>query len=139
MQPDLLRVVSSHESFLELFSAGRARKVLIGWLDLESASRPPSDLAEAAANGALRAVSITGRDVVSVKRLGGSPVLRDVVREHFTGCRLLLVRGDVEAAVLAPASGGWTVQWQEKGEASFSTAEFFDALRSPKFIRGDGR
>jgi hypothetical protein len=107
--------------------------VRIGWLDLTTEPEPPSGLAAAAAGGALRAVSVVGRQVVSVKSMGGEPVLRDVVREHFTGCRLLLVRGELNAPTLLPKSGAWILRRLDGTEKIFSTAEFLAALRSPSF------
>lgn len=133
MQPRTVRVDATADSFAALFEASRSASVRIGWLDLTTEPDPPAGLATAAAGGALRAVSVVGRQVVSVKSLAGEPVLRDVVREHFTGCRLLLVRGELDAPTLLPNSGAWIIRRLDGAEKTFSTAEFLAALRSPAF------
>ena len=133
MQPRAVRVDATADNFTALFEASRSASVRIGWLDLTTAPEPPAGLATAAAGGALRAVSVVGRQVVSVKAMGGEPVLRDVVREHFTGCRLLLVRGELDAPTLVPNSGAWILRRLDGVEKTFSTAELLAALRSPSF------
>ena len=55
----------------------------------------------AAALGALRAVAAGGGRVGRVKPLRGAPVLRDLLREHFLGCAVVLVRG-VDAGFPTP-------------------------------------
>jgi hypothetical protein len=55
---------------------------------------------------------------VAVKLLAGAPVLRDLLREHFRGCKAVLVRGEVEAEELRRVGGGWQV-----GEAAAVSVE----------------
>jgi len=134
MQPVLVGVTSEVGEFSPLFEAARAAGVRIGWLDLDSREPAPSGLGGAANAGAMRAVGVAGTTTVAVKHLSGTPVLRDVVREHFTGCRLVLVRGRVEAPRLQPAVGGWRLQRTAvDGGDVLSTQKLLTALRSPRF------
>jgi hypothetical protein len=81
------------ESFLPLFEAARAEGLRTGWLEL---APPPRHEAfeRATAAGALRAVAVGDGRALSLKRLAGLPVLGDLLREHFLGCVLVLVRGE---------------------------------------------
>jgi hypothetical protein len=133
MQPRTVRVSASAESFTSLFESARSAAVRVGWLDLVSTPELPCDLSSAAESGALRAVSVNDGRVVSIKSLVGQPVLRDVIREHFTGCRLLLVRGQIEAPELVPRPEGWLLRSLDGVETSYSNEKFLSALRSPSF------
>lgn len=133
MQPRTVRVSAVAGSFSTLFDAARAASVRIGWLDLVATPEAPGDLEIAAGSGALRAVSVSGRRILSIKTLLGEPVLRDVVRENFTGCRLLLIRGEVEAPELVPRSDGWLIRGLDGVETPYTSEEFLAALRSPTF------
>ena len=114
--PHLLRVEEGPAAFVALIAAARAAGLRIGWLELAAPVAPPADLETAAAAGALRAVAAGGGRSVAVKPLRGEPVLRDLLREHFRGCALVLVRGDLAAPGLAPDGPAWTVTLP--GEAS---------------------
>ena len=133
MQPRLVQVSATAEDFAPLFGAASAAGVRIGWLDLAAAPAVVPELAAAAEAGALRAVSVSGAHVLSLKTLAGEPVLGDVIREHFTGCRLLLVRGEVDAPRLSADPDGWRVRPSGGDERLFSTEELLNALRSPNF------
>lgn len=81
-----------------LFEAARREGLRVGWLDLGAGGAPPetggapAELAWAAAAGAFRAVAVTPGRVVAVKTPTGPPVLRNLLREHFLGCALVVVR-----------------------------------------------
>jgi len=103
-RPHLLVVEEGPERFGPLFAAVREIGLRIGWLDFPAPAPPPplpADLEAAAGLGALRAVAAGGGRSIAVKPLRGAPVLPDLLREHFRGCALVLVRGEVEAPVLA--------------------------------------
>lgn len=133
MQPRLVQVSSMAGDFTSLFKAASEAGVRLGWLDLAATPAVVSELAPASEAGALRAVSVSGRHVLSLKTLTGAPVLRDVIREHFTGCRLLLVRGEVDAPLLSADPGGWRVRSSGGDDRVFSTEELLSALRRPNF------
>lgn len=93
----------------------------------------PASLGEAAAAGCLRAVAAGGGRTVAVKPVAGPLVLRDLLREHFLGCRLVLIRGPVDAPLLAPAGGGaWGVTTAAGAVHSYTMDELAAALRKPR-------
>lgn len=131
--PHLLRVEEGPERYAELITAARAEKLRVGWLELTAADSLPASLETAAAAGCLRAVAAGGGRTVAVKPIAGPLVLRDLLREHFLGCRLVLVRGAVDAPLLAPAAGGaWTVTAAAGAIHSYRTDELAAALRKPR-------
>ena len=136
--PHLLRVSEPPERFAALIEAARAEGLRVGWLELEGAVEPvPEILGSAAGLGALRAVSVGAGRTVSVKPLRGAPVLRDVLREHFRGCALVLVRGEVDAPALRPEGVAWMLDvrgFEGLAGQAFSTAELMSAFRSPKAL-----
>lgn len=103
----LVAVSGEPEDFAPLLAAARERGVRIGWLDLagRAASAEPV-LGRAADLGAARAVAAGGGRVVAVKPVAGAPVLRDLVREHFAGCPVILVRGRAGRPALAALPDG---------------------------------
>lgn len=116
MKPHLLRVLRPVEDFERLIAAIRQRGERAGWLEwppdepAESVPGPlPVSLAAAASCGVLRAVAIGGGRSVAVKPMAGEPVLRDVLREHFRGCRLILLTGAVDAPLLEPRGKQWDI------------------------------
>jgi hypothetical protein len=177
--PHLLHVAEGPERFAALLSAMSAAGLRAGWLELRRPEpgapepRPPAapapagapalpaSLETAAALGVRRAVAAGGGRSLALKLLRGEPVLRDLVREHFLGCTLVLVRGDSGAAAtagapetagvsgiagaggfaslaslpaLSPAGDGWQVS-APAGDAApqhFDTTGLLDALRRPR-------
>jgi hypothetical protein len=144
--PHLARVDEGPEAFAPLVAAAREAGLRIGWLDLASApSSLPPRLAAAADAGVLRAVEVSpageGARVVSAKPVVGPPVLRDLVREHFLGCRLLLVAGSGEVLLppalpsdlphLAPSGDGWRLTLGDRAE-DLPTDSLLERLRRPR-------
>ena len=128
----LLRVEAEAAVFAPLIDALAAVGRRCGWLDLATPPVPPPDLETAAGLGALRAVAAGGGWTVAVKRVKGALVLRDLLREHFAGCDLVLVKGEVEAAALAPSEGGFWVVKPVAGDARrLTTEELARRLRRP--------
>jgi hypothetical protein len=141
--PHLLGVDEGPERFAALFAAARALGLRIGWLDLlpSTASPPnhlPPDLEAAAGEGALRAVAVGGGRSVAVKPMRGAPVIGDLLREHFQGCVLVLVRGAVAAPAVPPlprlTAEGESFRVAPPGEAArlYSAADLAAALRRPR-------
>lgn len=133
--PHLLRVDGPPERYESLFAAVRAEGLRLGWLDLATSSpaSAPAPLDTAAGLGALRAVAVTADRSVAVKPLKGAPVLRDLLREHFRGCVLVLVCGETsDIAVLQEAGEGWAVTAPGEAARAFTTAGLAAALRRPR-------
>jgi hypothetical protein len=112
--PHLLQVDAPPETFAPLLSAVAAAGLRAGWLELRPPAPPAPTLAAAAALGACRAVAAGGGTSVAVKPLRGAPVLRDLLREHFHGCALVLVSGAAPPGAPLPprleAEGdGWRI------------------------------
>jgi len=134
--PHLLRVTAPPERFAPLIAAARALGLRIGWLelgvDLDSGPDPiPPALATAADLGTLRAVKVGEGRSVSVKPLRGQPVLKDLLREYFLGCALVLVQGNVDAPVLEPDDEAWRLFLPEQASRRLTTAELAATLRKP--------
>jgi hypothetical protein len=135
--PHLLRVEEGPERYAELVAALRGAGLRVGWLELGAAApeaepAAPPELETAAGLGCLRAVAAGGGRTVAVKPLAGPPVLRDLLREHFLGCRLVLVRGAAEAPRLTPGPGGWTVTTGDDAAFSGTSDALAAELRKPR-------
>ena len=139
--PHLLRVDEGPERFAPLFAAIAAAGLRAGWLELGRPEPAAASLEAAAALGARRAVAAGGGLSVACKPLRGEPVLRDLLREHFLGCALVLVRGGAAAAsvplaavpALSSAGDGWRIA--RSGDAAvqhYDTPDLVAALRRPR-------
>jgi hypothetical protein len=133
VQPRLIRIEGPFESFAPLFKAASEEGVRLGWLALGSVVDGPPELERATAAGAFRAVAAGANRTLALKRLKGKPVLRDLVREHFTGCRLLFVHGPIEAPRLERSGEEWRLVRAGGDEETLSTERFLGALRKPNF------
>ena len=129
--PHLLRVEDAPERFAPLIDAARALGLRIGWLDLGTAAPIPEPLESAASLGVLRAVAVGEGRTVAVKPLRGAPVLKDLLREHFQGCTLVLVRGEIAAPTLRIEDGAWLVTPPGAASRRYATADLALALRKP--------
>jgi hypothetical protein len=140
------------ESFLPLFEAARAEGLRAGWLELEPPPRHEA-FERATTAGALRAVAVGGGHAASLKRVAGLPVLADLLREHFLGCVLVLVRGEPGEASsklrplppprdagepawrrLVPAAPGapWTLESADGTEHRLELTALVKRLRRPR-------
>ena len=130
----LLRVEASGSSFAELIEAVRDDDGRVGWLELGSSPVAPPSLDEAALTGVLRAVAAGPERSVAVKPVRGEPVLRDLLREHFRGCRLVLVTGPMDAIEtprLSRDGDGWAVTSADRSRR-YTTQALVRALRRPR-------
>jgi hypothetical protein len=130
--PHLLRVDGEPGRFAPLIEAARALDLRIGWLDLDAATSPiPAPLESAAALGVLRAVAVGEGRSVAIKPMRGAPVLKDLLREHFRGCALVLVRGEIEAPALRVEEDGWIVTPPGAASRRLTVEDLAAALRKP--------
>jgi hypothetical protein len=130
--PHLLRVEEDASRYAPLIEAARTLGLRIGWLELGADFRPvPESLEIAASLGALRAVSVGEGRTVAVKPLRGQPVLKDLLREHFQGCALVFVRGEVAAPWLTIREDAWIVSPPGAASRSYTADQLAAALRQP--------
>ena len=130
--PHLLRVDDPPEKLAPLIEAARSLGLRIGWLELGGTAHPVPPVLEAAAGlGVLRAVEVGEGRTVAVKPLRGAPVLKDLLREHFRGCALVLVRGEVEAPWLRLEGEGFVVVPPGAASRGYTPAKLAEALRKP--------
>jgi hypothetical protein len=128
--PHLLRVAESPERFAPLIEAARALDLRIGWLELGGRAHPvPPFLEVAAGLGVLRAVEVGDGRTVVVKPMRGAPVLEDLLREHFRGCALVLVRGQIDAPSLEREDEGWRLALPGVASHRLTTAQLAVLLR----------
>ena len=131
--PHLLRVDGAPDTFAPLIEAARALGLRIGWLELGGAISPvPEPLEAAAGLGVLRAVAVGEGRTVAVKPLRGRTVLKDLLREHFQGCALVLVRGEIEAPALTTEDAAWIVAPPGLASRRYATEELAATLRKPR-------
>ena len=136
--PHLLRVDRTLLECAPLVAALRQDGRRAGFLDW-SPGRSPEGLAapEAAEAGVLRSVTVDAEQTVAVKKRRGEPVLRDVLRESFRGCAVVLVGGEgrsaVEAPLLEPLAGeSWRIVTADGAAREMSTEQLAAALRRPR-------
>ncbi len=133
--PTLVAIDAGPGEFAGLFAAARAAAVRVGWLDLSAAApvSVSSELEGAAGLGAMRAVAAAGGRVVSVKPVAGPPVPRDLVREHFLGCALVLVRGLDGWPRLEPAGDEYLLHTGAQRSVRRDAATLIAELRRPRY------
>ena len=129
--PHIVRVEARAELFAELVEAVHSAGWRVGWLELGLEPSVPDALSGAGQIGMARAVVAGPGRTVSLKSRRGEPVFRDLVREHFLGCRLLLVRGPIDAPSLHPEEGRWRFVPQEGQEMTWGLDGLLRALRRP--------
>lgn len=128
--PHLLRVEGFPVNFAPLIEAARALGLRIGWLELEGKGHPlPPALELAAGLGVLRAVEVGDGRTIAVKPMRGAPVLKDLLREHFRGCALVLVRGEIDAPTLEAEGEDWRIALPGLSPRQVTTAQLAGFLR----------
>ncbi len=131
--PHLLRVDGSPETFAPLVEAARALNLRVGWLELGGKGHPvPPFLEVAAGLGVLRAVEVGDGRTVVVKPMRGAPVLEDLLREHFRGCALVLVRGEVDVPTLEAEGEDWRIALPGLAARRVTTADLAGLLRKAR-------
>ena len=99
--PHLLRVEEGPERFAPLVEAARAAGLRVGWLELGADAGPLPETSEPPPASAPCAPWRSGEAATRRRQAarGASRSSSDLLREHFLGCALVLVRGEVEAPV----------------------------------------
>lgn len=137
----LLRYEGEPAALEALFEAIRAEGLRAGWLELDSQPGGAGPAGDAVAAGAFRAATVAPGRVVSVKRVAGPPVLRDLLREHFLGCALVVVRGGegsaldaelAEAPILEPVGESLRVRPPGQSALDLAPEELAARLRRPR-------
>ncbi len=136
MKQHLLRVERPVVEFEGLVAALRHQGDRAGWLErpAEAAGPLPESLVMAAGAGVSKAVAVGGGRSVAVKPLRGEPVLRDLLREHFRGCCLVLVAGKIDAPLLEPEGVDWIVRSKEGLPKRWTTERLAAALRKHRTL-----
>jgi hypothetical protein len=134
----LLRVAEGPQAFAPLFAAAAAACVRVGWLELPAGSSPSLDsfagspLSAVLGAGAARAAVAADAWTVSARPRRGPARLRELLRQQFLGCALVLVCGEVDAPTLAPSGNGeWSVAGAGVAERRLSGERLIAALREP--------
>ena len=132
----LLAVDAEPERFADLLEVAGHSGWRVGWLDLVTKPEVPAALEAATEAGVLRSVAVTQQGTLAAKRLTGGHRLHDLLREHFLGCRLVLVRGEVAAPRLTPLEDGFRIERPE-GELRLSAKDLAGRLGrpGPTFLR----
>jgi len=130
--PALVAVEADASAFTALFAAAMRRRERLGWLELGGAVEAPAPLAGAAAAGAFKSVVAGDGSVVTVKRVAGRPVLRDLLREHFLGCVAVLVRGHDGAPRLSLAGEKFRFEPLAGRTLELGADELLDELMRPE-------
>ena len=130
--PALLAVDEEPQAFRSLFEAARERGARVGWLDLARPVEPPPELEEAVLAGAFKSVSATAGRSVAVKATRGAPVLRDLLREHFLGCALVLVRGREGQPRLVSEADAYRLELATERTLRLAAGPLVDELLRPR-------
>ena len=131
----LLRVAGEAGVYAPLLVAAAAAGLRVGWLELEAPPPPPDALRAVLEAGGERAVAVAAGWTLTVRPRKGAARLRELLRQQFLGCALVLVRGEVEAP--APAleptdDGGWRLTIPGGAERRLSLDQLVAALREPR-------
>lgn len=126
----LLRVQGQADDYLELIEALGADGRRVGWLDL-GGTQVPGTLKAASQSGVLRAVGVDDGVTVAVKPRRGSVVMKDLLREYFVGCSVVLVRDGEGLPGLSAADGGWVLEVPGVPARTLDTASLVATLRKP--------
>src|SRR5262245_22165038 len=114
-------------------AAAAAAGLRVGWLELQAPPPPPEGMRAVLRAGRNRVVAVADGWTMSVRPRQGAARLRELLRQQFLGCALVLVHGEVEAPLLLPAVDEvWRVDIPGAGERRYTVAELLAALREPR-------
>ena len=88
---------------------------------------------DALAAGSERAVAVGESWTLAARARRGPARLRELLRQQFLGCTLVLVRGDADAPALASTGdGGWRITIPGGAERRLALEQLIAALREPR-------
>jgi len=123
------------EGFGELISHLGDLGLRCGWLEWREPGLVDQSLGMAVDMGAFRAVAVGEERTVAVKRMKGPAVLRDVVREYFKGCAVVLVVGGPPGLPMLRAKGdGWELRGVDGEVRSLGLEALGGRLRGPTIV-----
>lgn len=125
-----LLVDGEADDYLEVIEALRVEGIRVGWLDLRGAEVPAA-LTSACRTGVLRAVAVDDGVTVSAKPRRGGIVMKDLQREYFLGCSVVLIRGGEGMPRLAARAGRWRLSAPGEPPRTLDTARLVKLLRRP--------
>ncbi len=130
----LLRVEGAPEVYAPLLAATAAAGLRVGWLEMKDAPPPPQPLQDALQASADRAVVIGETWTLAARPRKGAARLRELLRQQFLGCTLVLVHGEVEvpSPMLAAVDDGWRITIPDAAERRLTTDGLVAALREPR-------
>ena len=128
----LLRVADEAHAYAPLMVAAAASGIRVGWLELQAPPPPPEPLLAVLRAGGARAVAVTAGWTLAARPLKGPAQLRELLRQQFLGCALVLVRGEVDAPALSPGDGDWRVTVPGASERRLPIDQLLAALREPQ-------
>jgi len=129
----LLRVAEEASVYEPLVRAAAAAGLRVGWLELPAPSPPPPELRAALDAGSDRAVTVGESWTLAARPRKGPARMRELMRQQFLGCTLVLVRGEADAPLLAPAGdGGWRVTIASGKDRRYGVDQLVAALREPR-------
>lgn len=114
-----------------LFAAAARRGVRVGWLELRTTEPLPAPWNELSLAGPAKQVTVGAEGSLALKPRRGSPVLRDLLREHFTGYGVVLVRGHGGTPRLTVDAAGFRLEPGAGSGRSLGADELLDELLRP--------
>ena len=129
----LLRVADEAHVYEPLLRAAAEADLRVGWLELQAPPQPPEVLRAALGAGGDRAIAVGEGWTVTARPRKGASRLRELMRQQFLGCTLVLVHGEADAPTLAPVGeGAWRVTIPGGAERRLTLEQLVAALREPR-------
>ena len=131
----LLRVEGAPDVYAPLLAAAAAAGMRVGWLELQDAPPAPPLLQNVLQAGSDRVVAIGESWTLAARPRKGPARLRELLRQQFLGCALVLVRGNVDTpapTLSANDDGSWRVTISDAVERRLTTEQLVAALREPR-------
>jgi hypothetical protein len=129
----LLRVADEAHVYEPLLRAAAEAGLRVGWLELQAPPQPPEVLRAALGAGGDRAVAVGEGWTVTARPRKGASRLRELMRQQFLGCTLVLVHGEADAPTLAAVGeGAWHVAIPGGAERRLTLEQLVAALREPR-------